>query len=390
MIAPIPPHGGALIDRLLTGDARLRALQEAARLPKLHLSETALADLELIATGGFSPLTGFMDSADYRTVVDEMRLASGLPWSIPIVLPVPIDQSEALAGAEAVALLEEDRPIAILRVTDRFTVDVEREAERVYRTTDAAHPGVARLYQAGPQRLGGPIEVIDLPTRARTEFAELRFTPAQTRQIFAERGWRRIVGFQTRNPIHRAHEYIQKTALEIVDGLLVHPLVGETKADDIPADIRIESYRAVLDVYYPAERVLLAVFPAAMRYAGPREAILHAIARKNYGCTHFIVGRDHAGVGNYYGSYDAHHIFDQFSADEIGITPLFFEHTFYCRRCGGVVSLKTCPHDPGQHVTLSGTQVRALLARGELLPEEFTRPEVSRVLMRAMRPNGGA
>ncbi|MGQ9907333.1 MAG: sulfate adenylyltransferase [Candidatus Flexifilum sp.] len=390
MIAPIPPHGGALIDRLLTGDARLRALEEAARLPKLRLNETALADLELIATGGFSPLTGFMDSADYRTVVDEMRLASGLPWSIPIVLPVPADQSEALAGAEAVALLEEDRPIAILRVTDRFTVDVEREAERVYRTTDAAHPGVARLYQAGAQRLGGPIEVIDLPTRARTEFAELRFTPAQTRQIFAERGWRRIVGFQTRNPIHRAHEYIQKTALEIVDGLLVHPLVGETKADDIPADIRIESYRAVLDVYYPAERVLLAVFPAAMRYAGPREAILHAIARKNYGCTHFIVGRDHAGVGNYYGSYDAHHIFDQFSADEIGITPLFFEHTFYCRRCGGVVSLKTCPHDPGQHVTLSGTQVRALLARGELLPEEFTRPEVSRVLMRAMRPNGGA
>lgn len=388
-ISPIPPHGGTLIDRLLTGDARLRALEEAAHLPTLRLNETGLADVEMIATGALSPLTGFMTEADYRAVVDDLRLANGLPWSIPVTLAVPADQVAALAAAESIALLEGERPIAILRVTDRYTVSVQHEAERVYRTTDAAHPGVARLYQAGDQRLGGSIDVIDLPSRAQTEFADLRYTPAQTRQIFAERGWRRIVGFQTRNPIHRAHEYIQKTALEIVDGLLVHPLVGETKADDIPADVRIASYRAILDVYYPADRVLLGVFPAAMRYAGPREAIFHAIARKNYGCTHFIVGRDHAGVGSYYGSYDAHHIFDQFSADEIGITPLFFEHTFYCRRCGGVVSLKTCPHDTSQHVTLSGTQVRAILARGDLLPEEFTRPEVSRVLMQAVRPNGG-
>lgn len=390
MTAPIPPHGGTLIDRLLTGDARLRALEEAAHLPALRLNDTGLADVEMIATGALSPLTGFMSEVDYRAVVDDQRLANGLPWSIPVTLAVPADQGAALAAAGSVALLEGERPIAILRVSDRYTVNVQHEAERVYRTTDAAHPGVARLYQMGDQRLGGSIDVIDLPTRAQTEFADLRYTPAQTRQLFAERGWRRIVGFQTRNPIHRAHEYIQKTALEIVDGLLVHPLVGETKADDIPADVRIASYRAILDVYYPADRVLLGVFPAAMRYAGPREAIFHAIARKNYGCTHFIVGRDHAGVGNYYGSYDAHHIFDQFSADEIGITPLFFEHTFYCRRCGGVVSLKTCPHDTSQHVTLSGTQVRAILARGDLLPEEFTRPEVSRVLMQAVRPNGGA
>ncbi len=381
----IKPHGGTLINRLLTADARAEALQLAPTLPKIALSELNLADLEMIAIGALSPLTGFMNHADYESVVFKMRLANGLPWTIPVTLAVTDEQAAAINVGDRVLLTEGETPLAILHVSDKFTYDRTVEAEHVYCTTEAAHPGVARLYRQGDTLLAGDIDVIDLPARATQEFSDLRYTPAESRRIFTERNWRRIVGFQTRNPIHRAHEYIQKTALEIVDGLLLHPLVGETKSDDIPADIRIESYRAIVDAYYPAQRVLLAVFPAAMRYAGPREAIFHAIARKNYGCSHFIVGRDHAGVGKYYGTYDAHYIFDEFTPEEIGITPLFFEHTFYCKSCGGVVSLKTCPHDTTHHVSLSGTQVREILRRGELLPVEFTRPEVSRVLMRGIQ-----
>jgi sulfate adenylyltransferase len=386
---PIQPHGGVLINRMLPADQRQDMLRLAQSLPRINLNEVNLADLEMIATGALSPLSGFMVRADYESVVHTMRLANGLPWSIPVTLTIDAEAAGNIQAGQQVTLVElssaGERILAVLDVQERYTTDRDTEAQQVYRTTDRAHPGVARLYTQGSIALGGPVHVIDLPSRAQNEFAALRHTPLQTRAIFAERGWRRIVGFQTRNPIHRAHEYIQKTALEIVDGLLLHPLVGETKSDDIPAAIRVESYQAVLDAYYPAARVLLGVFPAAMRYAGPREAVFHAIARKNYGCTHFIVGRDHAGVGSYYGSYDAHHIFDAFTPEEIGITPLFFEHTFYCRACGQVVSLKTCPHENSQHVVLSGTQVRERLARGELLPEEFTRPEVSRVLMRGVR-----
>ncbi len=381
----ILPHGGTLINRLLTGNARAEALSAAHSLITIPLSETNLADLEMLAIGALSPLTGFMGEADYLAVLKMMRLTNGLPWTIPVTLAVSAALADQIELGQRVTLAQAGQPLALMHVTEKYRYAREAEAQQVYRTTDAAHPGVARLYQQGEVYLAGDIDVIELPAKNRSEFADLRHTPAETRRIFAERGWRRIVGFQTRNPIHRAHEYIQKTALEIVDGLLLHPLVGETKADDIPADIRIESYKAILDVYYPQNRVLLGVFPAAMRYAGPREAIFHAIARKNYGCTHFIVGRDHAGVGKYYGSYDAHYIFDEFTPEEIGIMPLFFEHTFYCKQCDGIVSLKTCPHDSTQHITLSGTQVREILARGELLPTEFTRPEVSRVLMRAVQ-----
>lgn len=385
----IAAHGGTLINRQLEGAAREEAIQRSNGLERIVLSELNLADLEMIATGGLSPLTGFMGQADYQSVVHNMRLANGLPWTIPVTLAVSAEQGAGIKEGQAVALVEQadgsERLLAILTVTEKYTYDREDEAQNVYRTTEDKHPGVARLYKQGEVLLAGSVDVIDLPLRAQREFADIRYTPQQTRAIFAERGWRRIVGFQTRNPIHRAHEYIQKTALEIVDGLLLHPLVGETKSDDIPAVVRVESYQAILSSYYPASRVLLGAFPAAMRYAGPREAIFHAIARKNYGCTHFIVGRDHAGVGSYYGSYDAHYIFDEFAPEELGITPLFFEHTFYCKACGQVVSLKTCPHDKSQHVVLSGTQVREKLSRGELLPEEFTRPEVSRVLMRGVQ-----
>jgi len=338
----------------------------------------------MLAVGAMSPLTGFMTSADYERVVGEMRLASGLVWSIPITLPVSTEEAGRIREGQEIALVEPDGHIlAVMMVQDKFTYDKHCEAREVFRTEDEQHPGVARLYRQGDVLLGGPIWLIDFP--AKREFIEFRHTPAETRRMFARRGWKTIVGFQTRNPIHRSHEYIQKVALEIVDGLLLHPLVGETKADDIPADVRMASYQSLLRDYYPPDRVILGVFPAAMRYAGPREAIFHALCRKNYGCTHFIVGRDHAGVGRYYGTYDAQKIFDQFKPEELGITPLMFENTFYCKKCGGIVSAKTCPHGEQDRLIFSGTEVRRRLEMGEPLPPEFTRPEVYRVLVEGMR-----
>jgi sulfate adenylyltransferase len=379
----IRPHGGTLVNRALRGIVREGALDKAEELPRLELSSVSLSDVELIANGAYSPLTGFMTRTDYEGVVDDMRLSSGVVWPIPITLPVDPDFAQSLDEGDEIALYQPTRTgphvLATMEVQEKYAYDKRREAQEVYRTTEEAHPGVARLYAQGDVLLGGPISLLNAPLEQ--ELPELRYTPAQTRRMFASNGWRRIVGFQTRNPIHRAHEYIQKAALEIVDGLFIHPLIGDTKADDIPADVRIKSYEAVLRDYYPADRVLLAVFPAAMRYAGPREAIFHALCRKNYGCTHFIVGRDHAGVGNYYGTYDAQLIFDEFELAEIGIIPLFFEHAFFCRKCGTVVTAKTCPHSKEDWLYLSGTQVREMLARGEAPPPEFTRPEVAAVLI---------
>ncbi len=383
VVGSIPPHGGQLISRVLRGSLREAALERARLFPQVQLTPMAVSDLEMIAVGAYSPLSGFMIEDEYNSVIGTMRLTNGLPWTIPVTLPVDDEMARGLREGQEVALVDGDHLMGVMTITDKYRADKEREAREVYRTTEDTHPGVARLYEQGDWLLGGDIFLLNGPQVV--EFPELRHEPAQTRRMFASRGWRRIVAFQTRNPIHRAHEYIQKTALEIVDGLFLHPLVGETKVDDIPADVRIESYQTILRDYYPAERVLLGVFPAAMRYAGPREAIFHAIARKNYGCTHFIVGRDHAGVGNYYGTYDAHQIFDEYEPDELGITPLFFDYTFFCRKCGAVVSAKTCPHSKDEWVYLSGTQVREMLERGEMLPKEFTRPEVSRVLMEGIR-----
>lgn len=380
-VSGIAPHGGRLIDRTVRGEAAQELRERARSLPALHLNARQVSDLDLIANGAFSPLEGFLTHAEYQRVVEEMHLADGLPWTIPVTLAV--DAADAPTVGADVALYAPGGALrGVLHVRDVFGYDKAREARNVYRTEEAAHPGVAVLLAQGDTLLGGPVTVLADESR---DTGPHHLSPAQTRAMFAERGWRTIVGFQTRNPVHRAHEYIQKCALEIVDGLLLHPLVGETKSDDIPADVRMRCYEVLLANYYPRNRVQLGVLPAAMRYAGPREAIFHALVRKNYGCTHFIVGRDHAGVGNYYGTYDAQRLFEEFSPDELGIAPLKFENSFYCHRCGSMASEKTCPHDAADHVTLSGTAVRALLRAGELPPPEFSRPEVARILIESMR-----
>jgi sulfate adenylyltransferase len=379
----IAPHGGALVNRVAVSTARSDALAAASNLPAVTLNAVQRSDLLCMATGVFSPLTGFAGKADYDAVLDRMRLADGTVWSIPVTLAVSGDEAKQYPEGRTIALKDTDGSVlGTMDVREQFSYDKKREALAVYRTDDGAHPGVARVYAQGDVLLGGPITLLNRPAEP---FEAFRRDPADTRRLFAERGWRRVVGFQTRNPVHRAHEYIQKVALEMCDGLLLNPLVGETKSDDISAATRMDSYEVLIEHYFPAERVVLSVFPAAMRYAGPREAIFHAMARKNYGCSHFIVGRDHAGVGNYYGTYDAQKIFDEFTPEDLGITPLFFEHTFFCKKCGGMASSKTCPHDESSRVTLSGTQVRQMLLAGEVPPSEFTRAEVAQVLSRGMR-----
>jgi sulfate adenylyltransferase len=379
----IPAHGGRLINRELAGVERETLLEGAPAMPRITLRPREVSDLEMIANGAFSPLEGFMCEDDYVAVRGNMHLASGLPWTIPVTLSTNEDFADNLNEGSDVALFAgEDHLLGVLHLRQKFRYDKQREAERVYLTADSAHPGVAALFEQGEWLLGGPISLLNRPKNP--PFPNYRLDPALTREAFKKKGWHRVVAFQTRNPIHRAHEYIIKCALETVDGLLLHPLVGETKSDDILAEVRMLCYEAMLEHYFPRTRTMLAVNPAAMRYAGPREAVFHAIIRKNYGCTHFIVGRDHAGVGNYYGTYDAHYIFNEFDAEALAITPMFFDHSFYCRRCGAMASNKTCPHDSSEHVTLSGTKVRELLAKGELPPREFSRPEVAEILIRAM------
>jgi sulfate adenylyltransferase len=368
----IPPHGGELAER------RGERPDDVDALDTVSLTSRELSDLDMLASGALSPLAGFMGRDDYERVLEEMRLANGLPWALPVCLAV----AEAPSGDRVALAGEDGRPLAVLEVEDVFPYEKEREAERCFRTTDEAHPGVARLMAQEELYVAGPVTVFE---RAQPPFPELHKDPQETRALFAERGWRRVVGFQTRNPIHRAHEYLTKCALETVDGLLIHPLVGETKADDVPAGTRVQAYDVLVERYYPQERVVVSAFPAAMRYAGPREAIWHAICRKNYGCSHFIVGRDHAGVGDYYGTYDAQLIFDEFAPHELDIEPMFFEHAFFCRVCGQMATPKTCPHSGDDHVFLSGTKVRGLLAQGELPPAEFSRPEVAEILIQAYR-----
>ena len=380
----IAPHGGTLINRIATPEQKQEFLAQADALPRVTIDKRAMSDLVMIAIGGFSPITGFMGKADYQPVVDDMHMANGVPWAIPVTLSVTTEVADGLQMDQLIRLDDETgRFVGVMELQEKYTYDKVHEALHVYRTSEDKHPGVKVVYEQGDVNLAGPVWLLERD--AHPLFPKYQIDPAESRSLFADRGWKTVVGFQTRNPIHRAHEYIQKCALETVDGLFLHPLVGATKSDDIPADVRMRCYEIMMDRYFPNDRVILAINPSAMRYAGPREAIFHALIRKNYGCTHFIVGRDHAGVGDYYGTYDAQYIFDEFKPGELGIIPMKFEHAFYCTRTGSMATSKTSPSLPEERVHLSGTKVREMLRRGELPPPQFSRPEVAAELAKAMK-----
>jgi len=380
----IAPHGSVLINRIATEQEYQQFLELSESLPRIQLDERALSDLVMIAIGGFSPLSGFLGEKDYLSVVNHMRLENGLPWSIPVTLSVAKEIAEPLPIGGYIRLDDSTGEfVGVLELSEKYSYDKEQESLKVYLTDDLEHPGVKVVYEQGEINLAGPIWL--LKRKDHPFFPRYQIDPTVSRELFQEKGWQTIVGFQTRNPIHRAHEYIQKCALEVVDGLFLHPLVGATKSDDIPADIRMRCYEILIENYFPQNRVILAINPSAMRYAGPREAIFHALIRKNYGCTHFIVGRDHAGVGNYYGTYDAQYIFNEFTPQELGIIPMMFEHAFYCKRTEQMATTKTSPSLPEERVHLSGTKVREMLRAGVLPPPQFSRPEVASELAKAMR-----
>ena len=380
----IAPHGGTLINRIASPEQKAEFLAQADSLPRVQLDKRATSDLVMIAIGGFSPIDGFMNQKDYQGVVNEMHMASGAAWAVPVTLSV---SEEVAAPLKEGSMIRLDNPdgkfVGVLELTEKYTYDKKLEAKNVYRTEEDKHPGVKVVYEQGNINLAGSVWLLERD--AHPLFPDYQIDPAASRAIFRERGWKSVVGFQTRNPIHRAHEYIIKCALEIVDGLFLHPLVGATKSDDIPADVRMRCYEIMMENYFPKDRVVLAINPSAMRYAGPREAIFHALIRRNYGCTHFIVGRDHAGVGDYYGTYDAQHIFEDFKPGELGIIPLKFEHAFYCKITEQMATSKTSPAGKEDRIHLSGTKVRAMLRKGEVPPAQFSRPKVAAELARAMK-----
>ncbi|MCP2620070.1 sulfate adenylyltransferase [Candidatus Aminicenantes bacterium AC-334-K16] len=378
----VPPHGGQLQPLLVEEEARQEERTRARSLPRVFLSSRETSDLIMMAMGAFSPLSGFMNHDDYQQVVTEMHMSNGLLWPIPITLAVTKEEAERLRLNSEVALVDRETQeiMGILRISDKFTYDKRWEAHHVFRSEDEAHPGVAKIYAQPEVYLGGEVKALSegpYPQLYGSYYAR----PAETRKIFSEKGWRTVAAFQTRNPIHRSHEYCTKIALEVSDGLFIHPLVGKLKADDIPAEIRMKCYEVLLEKYYPRDRVVLKVYPMEMRYGGPREAVLHAIFRQNFGCSHLIIGRDHAGVGNYYGPFDAQKIFDEIGEDELYIKPLKIDWTFWCYKCDGMASLKTCPHTNEDRVLISGTRLREMLARGEKPPKEFSRPEVVEILL---------
>jgi len=376
----VPPHGGKLTPRLVPADEVADRLVAAAELTQVRIGSREVSDLLMIGMGAFSPLTGFMGKADYQGSTFDMHLANGTLWPIPITLPVDRTVADGIKEGETIALVEEESGdlLATMVVEERYTYDKHEEAIHTFRTDDENHPGVQKVYAQGEVCLGGPVEVLQeagYPERF-PEYAR----PAETRAIFEEKGWSMVTAFQVRNPLHRSHEYLTKVALEVSDGLFIHPIVGKLKAGDIPAEVRMKCYRVLLDNYYPKDRVVLKVYPMEMRYGGPREALLHAIIRQNFGCSHLCVGRDHAGVGSYYGPFEAQEIFDQIKPGELALRPLKFENAFWCGKCRSMASIKTCPHPPENHLHISGTKLRAMLAAGERPPEEFSRREVIQIL----------
>ena len=378
----VPPHGGVLKPLLLQGDALTDAKNKAKTLPQVRLTSRETSDLIMLAVGAFSPLDGFMKRDDYLGVVDNMHTADGTLWPIPISLSVPQDQADSLTTGSQVALVDDESGelMGSMVVEEKYNYDKRHEAKMVFRTEDEAHPGVAKVYAQHDVLLGGPVQVFSEGPYPQ-QFGEHYGRPAETRALFAEKGWSKVAGFQTRNPIHRSHEYVTKIALEVSDGVFIHPLVGKLKAGDIPADIRMKCYEVLLEKYYPQDRVVLKVYPMEMRYGGPREAVLHAIFRQNYGCSHLIMGRYHAGVGSYYGPFDAQKIFEEINDSDLAIKPLNIDWTFWCHKCDGMASMKTCPHGKEDRVLISGTKLRDMLSQGEMPPKEFSRPEVVEILM---------
>ncbi|EHO40974.1 sulfate adenylyltransferase [Caldithrix abyssi] len=385
----VPPHGGELKPLMLEGQALKEAKEKAQSLPQVRLSSRETSDLIMLGMGAFSPLDGFMRQKDYKTVVTDMLMADGTLWPIPITLSVSQEQADALKEGDEVALVDDESGelMGSMVVEEKYAYDKKHEALNVFRTDDEAHPGVAKVYAQHDIYLAGPVKVFS-ELHYADEFGAYYARPAETRKIFAEKGWKTIAGFQTRNPIHRSHEFVTKIALEIIDGLFIHPLVGKLKPGDIPADVRMKCYEVLLDKYYPRDHVVLKVYPMEMRYGGPREAVLHAIFRQNFGCTHLIIGRDHAGVGNYYGPFDAQKIFEEIPAGKLHIQPLMIDWTFWCYKCDGMASMKTCPHGKEDRLLISGTKLREMLSKGERPPKEFSRPEVVEILMDYYKNNG--
>lgn len=384
----VPPHGGKLRPLLVNSAEKEELQREANSLPRIGLGSKEVSDLIMLATGSFSPLQGFMQEEDYRSVVEEMRLANGLLWPMPVTLPVSREVAANIRDGNNIALVsnEDSEIMGTMLVTEKYAYDKSKEALQVFGTDDRQHPGVIKIYEQGEIYLGGYVKVFSEGKYAKAypEFAR----PAETRQIFTEKGWTTIAAFQTRNPIHRSHEYLTKIALELYDGLFIHPIVGKLKPGDIPAEVRLACYRALLNKYYPKDRVLLKVYPMEMRYAGPKEAILHAIIRQNFGCSHLIVGRDHAGVGSYYGPLDAQKIFDELQPGDLHIKPLKLDNTFWCNKCAAMASSRTCPHTAEDHLSISGTKLREMMSKGERPPEEFSRQEVTEILMKYYQTGG--
>ena len=378
----VPPHGGVLKPLMLEGAELQQEIEKAKSLPQVRLSSRETSDLIMMAVGAFSPLTGFMKEADYKGVVDKMRMQDGTLWPIPITLSAPKEQADSLAIGSEVALVDDETNelMGSMVIEEKYTYDKKHEAKMVFRTEDEAHPGVAKVYAQHDILLAGPVKAFSEGPYPKT-YGEHYGRPAETRKLFEEKGWKTVAAFQTRNPIHRSHEYCTKIALEVCDGLFIHPLVGKLKAGDIPGEIRMKCYEELLDNYYPQERVALKVYPMEMRYGGPREAVLHAVFRQNYGCSHLIIGRDHAGVGSYYGPFDAQTIFEEIDRDDLYIKPLNIDWTFWCHKCDGMASMKTCPHGKDDRVLISGTKLREMLDNGEMPPKEFTRPEIGQILM---------